>query len=186
MADWIRARLTYANVMATIGVFLGLGGSAIAASTLIDGSKLKPRSVAGKKLKKHTVSATEIKLGSLPFQRLCQQGTILGFAAILGADAGFPNSYGTEHVGAGARNCPGTKPVKARRAATGDYYVNFVGNGAELMVGSPIGVADVDLVWEKVPDPTIGGTRVFHVRTFHPGVTGQPEPIDATFSMIVP
>jgi hypothetical protein len=178
-------RLTYANVMATIGVFLGLGGTAVAGSALISGDKLKDRSVAGKKLKKHTVGGDEVKLGELPFQRLCQQGTILGFAAILGADQGFGNTYGTQHVGAGPRNCPGKKPVKARRAGTGDYYVNFVGNGAELMVGSAIGLNSVTLVWEKVPDATIGGTRVFHVKTFAQGVTA-PQPIDATFSMIVP
>jgi hypothetical protein len=186
MREWIRARLTYANVMATIAVFLGLGGTALAGSALIDGANLKNRSVAGKKLKKHTVGATEIKLGQLPFQGLCQQGTILGFAAILGADPGFPNTYGTEHVGAGARNCPDKKPVEARRAGTGDYYINFVGNGAELMVGSGIGLNPVTLVWEKVPDPTIGGTRVFHVKTFGSGGISGQQPIDATFSMIVP
>jgi hypothetical protein len=185
MFDRVRARLTYANVMATIGVFLGLGGTAVAGSALISGEKLQDRSVPGKKLKKHTVGGTELKLGELPFQRLCQQGTILGFAAILGADTGFGNTYGTAHVGPGARNCPGVKPVKARRAGTGDYYVNFVGNGAELMVGSAIGLNPVTLVWEKVPDATLGGTRVFHVKTFGSGLTG-PEPIDATFSMIVP
>jgi hypothetical protein len=184
MLDRLRARLTYANVMATVAVFLGLGGTALAAA-VINGSDLKDRSVPGRKLKKHAVGGDELKLNELPFQKLCQQGTILGFAAILGADAGFGNTYGTQHVGPGARNCPGKKPVKARRAGTGDYYVNFVGNGAELMIGSGIGVNAVTLVWEKVPDPTIGGTRVFHIKTFGSGVAG-PAPIDATFSMIVP
>jgi len=55
----LRDRLTYANVMSTIAVFLVLaGGSAIA---VINGKKLKNNSVAGKKLKNKAV--TEAKLG---------------------------------------------------------------------------------------------------------------------------
>jgi hypothetical protein len=180
--------MTYANTMATIAVFLALGGTAVAGGALINGNKLKDHSVAARKLKNHTVTADQIKLATLPFQGLCQQGTILGFAAILGADAGFGNTYGTQHVGAGARNCPGVKPVEARRAGTGDYYVRFVGNGAELMVGSVIGTSPAMLSWEKVPDPTIGSERVFHILTFAPpsGIGGSSQPLDATFSMIVP
>jgi hypothetical protein len=52
--------LSYANVMATFAVFIALGAGAYAA-TQINGSALKNRSVAGNKLKKHTVSATETK-----------------------------------------------------------------------------------------------------------------------------
>jgi sulfatase-modifying factor enzyme 1 len=68
MLSRFRPRLTYANVMATIAVFIALGGSGYAAVT-IDGGQLKNRSVAGKKLKKDTLTGTEIKeskLGQVP------------------------------------------------------------------------------------------------------------------------
>jgi hypothetical protein len=59
-----RRRLTYANVMSSIAVFLCLGGTAVAAAT-IDGSSIDNRSIAGKKLIKNTVTGTEIKEASL-------------------------------------------------------------------------------------------------------------------------
>lgn len=53
------SRLTYANVMATIAVFLALGGGAYAASQL-------PRnSVSAKQIKKNAVSSAKVKDGSL-------------------------------------------------------------------------------------------------------------------------
>ena len=60
MLDRIRQRLTYANVMATLAVFIALGGSSYAAFT-ISGSDIKNRSIAGKKLKRNTLSGREIR-----------------------------------------------------------------------------------------------------------------------------
>lgn len=68
MRDWIRRRLTYANVMATIAVFVALGGSSYAV-TRISGSQLKNNSVVGKKLKRNTLGGVRIKesrLGRVP------------------------------------------------------------------------------------------------------------------------
>jgi Sulfatase-modifying factor enzyme 1 len=68
MRGRLRDHVTYANVMATIAVFIALGGSGYAAVT-INGSQLKNRSVAGKKLKKDTLTGTQIKeskLGKVP------------------------------------------------------------------------------------------------------------------------
>jgi hypothetical protein len=61
-----RPRPTYANVMSTLAVFLCLGGTAVAA-TQINGSSIDNRSIAGKKLIKHTVTAAEVKTSSLPY-----------------------------------------------------------------------------------------------------------------------
>jgi hypothetical protein len=172
--------------MATVAVFLALGGSAVAV-TQISGSSIKDRSIAGTKLKKDAATVYEIKQSTLNIQQKCQQGTVLGFAVVLGASPSFGSSYVTSHVAPGARNCPGKKPVQARRAGVGDYYVRFVDNEAEIVVGTPIGLNPASLVWEKVPDPTIGGERVFHIKTFNAsGVPNTGQPIDATFSMLMP
>ena len=45
----LRQRLTYANVMSTLAVFIALGGSSYAAMT-ISGSSIKDRSIPAKKL----------------------------------------------------------------------------------------------------------------------------------------
>jgi hypothetical protein len=73
--DWMRRRLTYSNVMATIAVFIALGGSSYAV-TRISGSQLQNNSVPGKKLKRNTIGGAKIKesrLGRVPRARLADR-----------------------------------------------------------------------------------------------------------------
>jgi hypothetical protein len=56
----LRHRLTYENVMATIAVFIALGGSSYAALT-ISGSDIRNRSIAGKKLKRNTLTGKQVR-----------------------------------------------------------------------------------------------------------------------------
>jgi hypothetical protein len=60
----LRKRLTYANVMSTVAVFIALGGSSYAAFTL-DGSTIKDRSIAGKKVRHNTLTGVQIRESSL-------------------------------------------------------------------------------------------------------------------------
>jgi hypothetical protein len=55
----LRPRLNYANVMATVAVFIALGGGAYAAS------KVPKNSVGTKQLKDHSVTTKKIKPGSI-------------------------------------------------------------------------------------------------------------------------
>ncbi len=64
MVARIRRHLSYANVMATIAVFIAIGGGAYAAAT-IDGASIKDRTITGKKLAKRTISRKEVKHNSL-------------------------------------------------------------------------------------------------------------------------
>jgi hypothetical protein len=64
----LRTRLTYANVMSTLAVFIALGGSSYAAFT-INGATIKNRSITGKKLRHNTLTGAQIKesrLGRVP------------------------------------------------------------------------------------------------------------------------
>jgi hypothetical protein len=66
MICWIRRRLTYANVVSTICLFIVLGGTAYAgASALINGAKIKDHTIAGKKLKNNTVGGGQVNESSL-------------------------------------------------------------------------------------------------------------------------
>ena len=60
MLDKLRKRLTYANVMSTVAVFVALGGSSYAAFT-INGSSIKNRSIAGTKLRENTLTGIHIR-----------------------------------------------------------------------------------------------------------------------------
>jgi hypothetical protein len=69
--NWIRQHLSYANVVATLALFIALGGSSYAVSK-ISGSQLKNSSVVGKKLKGNTLGGKRIKesrLGTVPSAR---------------------------------------------------------------------------------------------------------------------
>ena len=60
MLHRIRTRLTYANAMSTLAVFIALGGTSYAAFT-INGATIKNRSIPGKKLRHNTLTGTQIK-----------------------------------------------------------------------------------------------------------------------------
>jgi hypothetical protein len=66
----IRKRLTYANVMSSIAVFLVLGGAAFAATKLPKNSvgtkQLKKNAVTTQKIKKGAVTGAKVKVSSLP------------------------------------------------------------------------------------------------------------------------
>jgi hypothetical protein len=64
MLAGLRQHLSYANVMATIAVFVALGGSSYAVGQ-IRGSQIKNRSISGEKLKRNAVGATAVKESSL-------------------------------------------------------------------------------------------------------------------------
>ncbi len=68
MLDKLRRHLSYANVMATLAVFIALGGSSYAVAT-INGKRLKNRSVRATKIARNTLTGTEIResrLGQVP------------------------------------------------------------------------------------------------------------------------
>lgn len=66
---WIRARLTYSNVVASLALFLVLAGGTVYAANKISGSQIKKNSLAGNRLKNNTVKGKKIKeskLGTVP------------------------------------------------------------------------------------------------------------------------
>ena len=60
----VRSHLTYANAMATIAVFVALGGSGYAAVT-INGRTIRNRSIPGKKLKDRTITRSKVAKNAL-------------------------------------------------------------------------------------------------------------------------
>jgi hypothetical protein len=66
MAHPARPRLTYANVMSTIAMFLALGGGAVMAKqSLLNGSRIKPGTIPANRIKKHSLTSTQIQLSKL-------------------------------------------------------------------------------------------------------------------------
>ena len=80
----IRKRLTYANIVATIALFLALGGASYAAF------KLPKKSVGTRQLKPESVTGAKVKTGSLPGSVLVP-GSVAGNALKAGV---LPNLSG--------------------------------------------------------------------------------------------
>lgn len=110
----IRKRLTYANVMSSIAVFLVLGGAAFAAAQLPKNSvgkkQLKANAVTTAKIKKNAVTNAKIKNGAVSEPKI-KDGAVTGAkvldGSLTGADinAGslgtVPNSATTNVIKAG-------------------------------------------------------------------------------------
>jgi len=123
----LRDKLSYANVMSTIAVFVAFGGSSYAVVS-ISGSQIKNRSIPAKKLKRNSLGSGQIKerkLGTVPrasnaarvggvsadqLRVACPVGTVPAANACVEAQTRPPASYG------GATNtCSGVDRKPAAR-----------------------------------------------------------------------
>jgi hypothetical protein len=68
----IRRRLSYANVMSSLAVFLVLGGATALAAKKIGGKQLKPGSVTAAKLKRGAVTAAKLRKGSVKTNKIAK------------------------------------------------------------------------------------------------------------------
>jgi hypothetical protein len=111
--ETMRSRLTYANVMATVAVFIALGGASYAAF------KLPKNSVGTKQLKKNSVATAKIKDGAVTGAKinLSTLGTVPSAASAV--NAGNANTVGGQPASAFASST-------AIRSVTIDKNVNVV------------------------------------------------------------
>jgi hypothetical protein len=123
----IRRKLNYANVMATIAVFVALGGSAYAVG------RLPKNSVGAKQLKKSAVTTAKVKDGAITGQKikLSTLGTVPS-----AANAG---SAGTAGNAANA-DALGGKPASAFAPSTVVRSATVNGSGA-LVAAKSDGIA---------------------------------------------
>ncbi len=73
----IRKRITYANVMSSIAVFLVLGGGAAYAAKKIGSNEIKGNSITTGKIKKNAVTASKIKSNSITTTKI-KNGAVTG------------------------------------------------------------------------------------------------------------
>lgn len=87
----MRRHLTYANVIATVALFLALGGGAVWAANEFRPGKLRPNSVSAGKIKRNAVTtskirpgavtAAKIRPGAVDFTRLAAGTSLIASAA---------------------------------------------------------------------------------------------------------
>jgi hypothetical protein len=87
----IRKRITYANVMSSIAVFLVLGGASAYAAKKIGSNEIKGNSITTGKIKKEAVSASKIKKNSITTSKIAN-GAVTGAKLNLGTVGTVPNA----------------------------------------------------------------------------------------------
>jgi hypothetical protein len=90
----IRKRLTYANVMSSIAVFLILGGATAFAATKIGSNQLKANSVLTGKIKKGAVTTSKIKNNAITTSKVAN-GAVTGAKVLDGSLTGSDINAGT-------------------------------------------------------------------------------------------
>lgn len=98
----IRKRLTYANVMSSIAVFLVLGGATAFAASKIGSKQIKSNAITTGKIKKEAVTTAKIKKDAVTGAKV-QESTLAQVPSAVNADnatnAGNANTVGGMHVG---------------------------------------------------------------------------------------
>ena len=125
----IRKRLTYANVVSSLALFLVLTGATAFAAT-----QLEKNSVGSKQLKKNAVTTAKIKKEAITNGKI-KKGSITGASLNLGSIGTVPNATTSETA------------KSANTAATAEgpaAWVHVSGNGV-FLAGRGIAAADVSL-----------------------------------------
>ena len=120
----LRRHLSYANVMATIAVFIALGGASYAAIKLpknsVGAKQLKKNAISSPKVKDGSLQAGDFAVGSLPHGATGAQGPI----GVKG-ETGAKGATGAN----GVTGASGTTGAKGATGATGPTDL-FFGNGS--------------------------------------------------------
>lgn len=132
MLDRLRPRLTYANVMATIAVFVALGGSGYAGVRIngrdikngsIGGKKLGNRTITGRKIKRDTVTGANVKEATLGRVPSAANAAALGGSSLAQVRAGIDAAAfgGTPRSGFySSADVDARLPVTAEKRSTGE------------------------------------------------------------------
>jgi hypothetical protein len=131
----IRKRLTYANVMSSIAVFLVLGGA-----TAIAAGQLGKNTVGTKQLKKNAVTTAKVKNEAITGVKI-QKGTITG-ANVNAASLGkVPSAANADHAASADKATSAVnaeKATSANTAASADVAKNATGLSGPLASGQTL------------------------------------------------
>jgi hypothetical protein len=144
----IRKRLTYANVMSSLAVFLILGGATAFAATKIGANQLKANSVKTGKIVKEAVTTSKLKNNAVSTAKIAND-------AVTGAKAN-ESTFG---------QVPSAKTAESANVAGTTQNVLWA------VVSDPTGVGNATLVRSSQPAPTITDT-VGVIVTFNRNISG--------------
>jgi hypothetical protein len=121
----LRKRLTYANVMSSIAIFLVLGGA-----TAIAANQLGKNSVGSKQLKKNAVTTSKIKTNAVTTAKI-KNGAVTGAKVNLGSLGTVPNAA---HAGSADNAGTAGNAGKVNGVSVSKFNIRSSGGTAETDV----------------------------------------------------
>jgi hypothetical protein len=122
----LRSRLTYANVVATLALFVALGGGSYAAIT-ITGKNVKNSSLTGKDIKNSSLTSSDVKNRSLLSKDFQVRATA-------GRGCGGEGSHWSTGIECGERLWRGRiRPAEPRCVSSDDLLQSRRGAGRQLV-----------------------------------------------------
>lgn len=205
----LRSHLTYANVIATLALFIALGGSAYAAAKLT-GDDIKNRSLSAEDIKRGTLTGTEIKNQSLRAREFAP-GVLLQGAKGEKGDKGEKGEKGDKGDTGGvdttilwavvkgdaslARGKHATSSAKLTNGVgvpfTGAYLVTFDRDVSQCAYSvteggdTPIFSAGISDPHQILAHPSTSGANTVLVTTAKRAYPAAPESVDIPFHLIV-
>lgn len=155
MTKAIRGRLNYANVVATMALFIALGGSSYAAIQLpknsVSARALKKNSVTSPKIKKSAVNSRHVKNGALLAEDFSAGQLPQGATGPQGA-AGATGAVGVSNLGVVSNTTAATVAQYAQLATSVDCPAGQKVFGGGGQVSGNAGNKNVALI-QLNPDP---------------------------------
>ena len=139
----IRKRITYANVMSSIAVFLVLGGASAYAAKKIGSNEIKGNSITTGKIKKEAVSASKIKKNAVTTVKIAN-GAVTGAKLNLGTVGTVPNAAHA-NTADNANTVGGQSAVKIFKTLTEGQSNVPVANVAGFSITANCGTNDADV-----------------------------------------
>ena len=127
-------RLTYANVMSTLALFLALGGTSVAASNLISGSRIKQNSIPANRVKKGSLTAAQINvkaLGTVPSATLATSAGTAERATSAGTADRATSAAAADRATSAAAADRATTAAGADHAASADHATDAATVGGQ-------------------------------------------------------
>jgi hypothetical protein len=193
----LRSRVTYANVVASVALFIALGGTSYGLATgSIGGREIKNNSVTGRDVHNNSLTGADIRndrltgadilessVGKVPNAAAADTANSANTANVADA-ANIANSVAGEYfavVNPDGTLARGTANVSSQRANMGQYYVSIDRDVAQcFFVATLGGTATANTTGQIVAlvDPTFSSKAVFVVTRDSGGSTG-----DRTFTL---
>ena len=141
MLAWVRGRLSYANVMSTIGVFVALGGTSYAVTQL-------PRdSVGASQIKRNAVRSPEIQNGSLRLGDFgaSTRNALRGQTGETGPPGAAAAKFFAAVTAAGATPRGTATSASHTSVGSGSYTIGFGQNVSACVYDATLGTTDATI-----------------------------------------